>query len=140
MGMPVTGRLFEGFEDKGWLFSKVLSVAAAGFFTWLLVSVRLLKFTTGTCILVTAACGIGCFWLFRQQTKKRNRMFSCGTGDIGLLGRGTVFRYVSSMDISCRFSPGGVRNRKIHGLWIYGGHDAQPGASGKGYLVFTGTY
>lgn len=78
MGMPVTGRLFEGFEDKGWLFSKVLSVAAAGFFTWLLVSVRLLKFTTGTCILVTAACGIGCFWLFRQQTKKGIECFPAG--------------------------------------------------------------
>lgn len=70
MGMPVTGRLFEGFEDRGWLFSKVLTIAATGFLTWLLVSVRLLKFTTGTCILVTAACGIGCFWLFRHQTQK----------------------------------------------------------------------
>ena len=29
--MPVTGRLFWRFEDKGWIFSKVLAVAAAGF-------------------------------------------------------------------------------------------------------------
>ena len=26
VGMPLSGRLFAGFEDKGWIFSKVLSM------------------------------------------------------------------------------------------------------------------
>ena len=30
VAMPVTGRLFEGFEDKGWLFSKALAIAVTG--------------------------------------------------------------------------------------------------------------
>lgn len=70
VGMPVAGRLFAGFDDKGWMFSKVLSIAVTGFLTWFLVSVRLLKFTTGTCILVAVAWGIlGFFLLFRQNEK-----------------------------------------------------------------------
>ena len=42
--MPVTGRLFGGFEDRGWLFSKVLAIAVTGFLTWLLVAVEILSF------------------------------------------------------------------------------------------------
>ena len=37
---PVTGYLFSHFRDKGWLVSKVLGIAAAGFLTWLLVNCR----------------------------------------------------------------------------------------------------
>ena len=50
VAMPVTGRLFEGFEDKGWLFSKALAIAVTGFLTWFLVAVKLLPFTAATCI------------------------------------------------------------------------------------------
>ncbi len=32
---------FSGFADKGWIFSKVLAIAATGFFTWFLVSIKL---------------------------------------------------------------------------------------------------
>lgn len=32
--MPLTGRLFAGFEDKGWMFSKVLAITVTGFLTW----------------------------------------------------------------------------------------------------------
>ena len=38
--MPVTGRLFWRFEDKGWIFSKVLAIAATGFLTWFLTAIR----------------------------------------------------------------------------------------------------
>ena len=40
--MPVTGRLFWRFEDKGWIFSKVLAIAATGFLTWFLTAIRLI--------------------------------------------------------------------------------------------------
>ena len=33
VAMPVTGRLFAGFEDKGWMFSKVLAITVTGFLT-----------------------------------------------------------------------------------------------------------
>lgn len=70
LGMPVTGQLFQGFDDKGWIFSKGLSIAVSGFLTWFLVSVKIVRFTTATCILVVAACAIGNFLLFNRQTKK----------------------------------------------------------------------
>ena len=48
LGMSVTGRMFRRFDDKGWVFSKVLSIAVAGFVTWLLVTAAILPFTTAT--------------------------------------------------------------------------------------------
>ena len=47
--MPVTGRLFWRFEDKGWIFSKVLAIAATGFLTWFLTAIRLIPFNALTC-------------------------------------------------------------------------------------------
>lgn len=70
IGMPVTGRLFQKFEDRGWMFSKVLAITVTGFFTWFLVAVRLLKFGTVTCVGVTLACGAVCVLIFRCQVKK----------------------------------------------------------------------
>ena len=75
VAMPVTGRLFEMFEDKGWIFSKVLAIAAAGFLTWLLVSVKILPFTSMTCAGVSIACGVVCFFLFNRQQKKGIEVF-----------------------------------------------------------------
>ena len=50
VAMPVTGRLFAGFEDKGWMFSKVLAITVTGFLTWFLVTAKILPFTAATCI------------------------------------------------------------------------------------------
>ena len=46
--IPLTGRLFQGFADKGWIFSTALAIAVTGFFTWFLVSIKLAAFTTLT--------------------------------------------------------------------------------------------
>lgn len=70
VAMPLTGRLFREFDDKGWMFSKILAIAATGFLTWFLVAVKLLKFTALTCIAVTAVCGILCLLAGRHQHKK----------------------------------------------------------------------
>ena len=69
-GMPLTGRLFGGFKDKGWLFSKVIFIAVSGFLTWFLVSVKILKFTTASCIGVCLLLAAGSFLLFSRQIKK----------------------------------------------------------------------
>ena len=65
--MPVTGILFGRFEDKGWIFSKVLAIGATGFFTWLLVAIKLLPFTSLTCLGVVLACAFSAF-SFRKNT------------------------------------------------------------------------
>jgi uncharacterized membrane protein len=69
VAMPVTGRLFGGFEDRGWLFSKVLAIAVTGFLTWLLVAVEILSFTAAVCVGVSVAVGILCAVLFHVQLK-----------------------------------------------------------------------
>ena len=69
VAMPVTGRLFGGFEDRGWLFSKVLAIAVTGFLTWLLVAVEILTFTAAVCVGVSVAVGILCAVLFHVQLK-----------------------------------------------------------------------
>lgn len=78
VAMPVTGRLFEGFEDKGWLFSKVFAIAVTGFLTWFLVAVELLPFTTAVCIGVSVVCGIICAVLFHVQLKKGIECYTAG--------------------------------------------------------------
>lgn len=69
--MPFTGLLFSGFRDRGWLFSKVIGIAVSGYVTWLLVTVGILKFTAGTCLMVTLLCiGINFFFAHWQRQKK----------------------------------------------------------------------
>ena len=69
VAMPVTGRLFAGFEDKGWMFSKVTAIAVSGFLTWFLVAVKIIKFTTMTCIVVTLVCAAASLILYCREQK-----------------------------------------------------------------------
>ncbi len=68
---PLTGLLFAGFQDRGWLFSKVLAIAVSGYLTWLLVTLGILKFTAMACMGVTAVCvganGLLAFWLNKKD-------------------------------------------------------------------------
>ena len=60
IAMPLTGWLFSGFEDKGWIFSKVLSIALIGYLEWFLVTTKVIPFTSGTCVgLMGTACLAG---------------------------------------------------------------------------------
>lgn len=54
--MPLTAKLFSRFDDKGWVFSKVLAIGLCGFITWFLVAAKILKFTAVTCVVVTLIC------------------------------------------------------------------------------------
>ena len=69
VGMAVTGRLFRSFEDKGWMFSKVVSITITGFLTWFLVSVRILKFTTAACVGIALVYGIVCILAYEKQRR-----------------------------------------------------------------------
>lgn len=53
---PAASRLFKGFSDKGWLFSKVLGIAVTGYLMWLLNTVKLVKFRNGACVAVAIIC------------------------------------------------------------------------------------
>ena len=56
--MPVTARIFHGFDDKGWMYSKVLAIVICGYAEWILTSLRLIHFTTLSCIVITVLCGV----------------------------------------------------------------------------------
>ena len=78
VAMPVTGRLFAGFEDKGWMFSKVLAITVTGFLTWFLVTAKILPFTVATCIGVSVVCAVGCGVLYHFQGKNGIDCFPSG--------------------------------------------------------------
>ena len=67
--MPLTGRLFRRFRDRGWMFSKVTAIAVSGFLTWFLVAVKIIKFTTMTCIVVTLVCAAASLILYCREQK-----------------------------------------------------------------------
>ena len=67
--MPLTGRLFRRFQDRGWMFSKVTAIAVSGFLTWFLVAVKIIKFTTVTCIVVTLICAVASLILYCKEQK-----------------------------------------------------------------------
>ena len=53
--MPVTSRIFRGFDDNGWMFSKVLAVAVCGYVQWLLACLKITPFTGMTWLFVVWA-------------------------------------------------------------------------------------
>lgn len=57
--MPVTSRMFQGFDDNGWMFSKVLAVAVCGYVQWLLTCLKITPFTGITCVILTVICCLG---------------------------------------------------------------------------------
>ena len=70
LAMPVTGRLFAHFEDKGWIFSKVLAISVSGFAVWFLVSIKVMPFTRLCCTLVCLILAVLCVLLFRSEEKR----------------------------------------------------------------------
>ncbi len=50
--LPITGLLFESFHDKGYLFAKTIGIAITGYLVWLLSSLRILKFTGISCVVI----------------------------------------------------------------------------------------
>ena len=57
--MPVTSRMFRGFDDNGWMFSKVLAIAVCGYAQWLLACLKITPFTGITCVILTVICCLG---------------------------------------------------------------------------------
>jgi YYY domain-containing protein len=49
--MPLSGLLFSTLSDKGYLFSKTIGIAVTGYLMWMLSTLRILKFSTVSCII-----------------------------------------------------------------------------------------
>lgn len=72
--MPFTGLFFRKFEDRGWLFSKVLGLAVSGFLTWILVCSGLMSFSMTTCTIAAGICILGnlalIYWIRKRETER----------------------------------------------------------------------
>ena len=67
--MPVSGRIFRGFRDRGWIFSKTAGLLVFAFFAWVLNVLHLIRFTRMACIfavLIPAVIFRLIFWLRRR--------------------------------------------------------------------------
>lgn len=80
--MPLTSIIFKSFDDRGWMFSKVIGVAVCGYVTWLLVTTGIIPFTTLTCMIVTLVCMAGNLWLALRQRRKDVEILPENQGDL----------------------------------------------------------
>ncbi len=65
---PFTSKIFEGFDDAGWLFSKVIGIAVPGFLTYVLVASGMAKFTTALALIITLGfIATGLIYALRKQ-------------------------------------------------------------------------
>lgn len=69
--LPITSRIFSKFDDKGWMYSKVLAVALCGYIQWGLTSLKVISFTTQSCIVVT---GLSCSIIFLYIAKSKKEI------------------------------------------------------------------
>ena len=127
---PATSRIFQGFSDQGWLFSKVLGIAVTGYLMWLLNVTKLVKFRNGACVAVAVICiGINFLWM------KKKRVENPGRQEVDFYRRMYFPGHVSPMDLSGRIPTWSSRHGKVYGLWFYGHNDAQRLYACPGYVV-----
>lgn len=50
--MPITSKIFSSFHDNGYIFSKTLGLAISGYIMWLLSSLKLVKFSSISCLII----------------------------------------------------------------------------------------
>ncbi len=75
--LPLSQKIFSSFHDNGYLFSKTIGLALSGYLMWLFSSVKLMKFTSLSCVMVVAL-GV-CFNLLlfaRMKTNHKKLMFT----------------------------------------------------------------
>ena len=70
---PLTQRLFDTFEDHGWIFSKVMAVTGCGYFAWLFVTSGLQQFTSRRCVVVTLIVFGICWVMFLSPSARRGK-------------------------------------------------------------------
>ena len=59
IGYPITSRLFKNFDDRGYIFSKILGFLIPGIIVYFLCNMHILKFSDLTCIIIFILCMLG---------------------------------------------------------------------------------
>lgn len=70
--MPITTKIFSSFHDNGYLFSKALGLAVSGYLMWFLASIKLVKFTSASCmVIVLITFLINGVIFYKEKDKKK---------------------------------------------------------------------
>ena len=71
---PLSMVMFKNLRDGGWLFSKTLGIAGAGWLMWFLASIKLFRFTRTNCIImVCVVFGINLLVYYLMDLKKSRK-------------------------------------------------------------------
>lgn len=74
--MPIAGLIFGNYDDRGWLFSKVLGLSISGFLTWAIVSTGMVSFSAFVCTIVTVVCVLLNYLLLNYYNKNGNNLIT----------------------------------------------------------------
>ncbi|MBP5491103.1 MAG: hypothetical protein J6Y10_10990 [Lachnospiraceae bacterium] len=93
---PLTIVIFRNLRDGGWLFSKTLGIALAGWLMWFLSSCRLFKFSRFNCaiaVLVVFIINLGIYYLMdvRKARKASLRKFFTDERICAIIGVEAIF-------------------------------------------------
>lgn len=69
--MPITAQIFKGFDDNGWMYSKVIAIVICGYGVWILTSIKVVHFTTLSSIVITTLCGGAVLLMEYMENKER---------------------------------------------------------------------
>jgi hypothetical protein len=106
--MPITAQIFKGFDDNGWMNSKVIAIVICGYGVWILTSIKVVHFTTLSSVVITTLCGGEQYCLWNIWKTKKG--FSVETYGTCLLGRSDFLCCISFVDIYGRISSGSSWN------------------------------
>ena len=70
--LPLTQKIFSSFHDNGYLFSKTIGIAITGYLMWFISSIKLMKFTSFSCVIIAVIC-FGVNVLIFTKSKKENK-------------------------------------------------------------------
>lgn len=69
--MPITAQIFKGFDDNGWMNSKVIAIVICGYGVWILTSIKVVHFTTLSSVVITTLCGGAVLLMEYMENKER---------------------------------------------------------------------
>ena len=58
--LPLAGRMFSKFWDRGWIFVKAIGLFGSAYLFWLLSCAKVLKFTRGNCFFIVLLGMLAC--------------------------------------------------------------------------------
>ena len=72
--LPLIGRMFSKFWDRGWIFVKAIGLFGSAYLFWLLSCAKVLKFTRGNCFLIVLIGMLACtgagYYLCKKNKEK----------------------------------------------------------------------